>query len=341
MKHLITGGNGFLGTLIAKELLKKGEKVCILDVIDDPDRSQEIEFIHGSVCNQDIVRKAMQGVNIVHHNAALVPLTKSGKEFWNVNVLGSECVAKEAIKSGVDAFIHMSSSAIFGCPNESPITNGTLTQPVEIYGQSKLEGEQRVMSLCNQSKLPLTVIRPRTILGQGRLGIFKILFDWILDNKNIYIIGSGSGLFQFIHAIDLMSFYMITVNTQTPGIYNVGTTTFSSLRNELETLIRIVDSSSKVISLPINVTIKTLSLLDKAGLSPLAPWHYLTYHKPFYFDTTPLTELGWTPQYSNQQMIQESYQWFLDNKNNLNFNQKSVHRRPVKEKLLWLLKKLS
>lgn len=341
MKHLITGGNGFLGNLIAIELLKQGDHVRILDIIDDPDRPKEVEFIKGSVCDDTLVKKAMKDINIVHHNAALVPLTKSGTKFWDVNVLGSHLVVKHAIENKVDAFVHMSSSAIFGCPDQHPITNLTATNPIEIYGRSKLEGEKRVISECLNAKLPLTVIRPRTILGNGRLGIFKILFDWILDNKKIYIIGPGTGLFQFVHAIDLMSFYMLTVTKQTPGIYNVGTTKFSTLRNDLETLISHVNSTSKVISLPEKLTINTLSILDSFNLSPLAPWHYLTYHKPFYFDTSPLTDLGWNPKYSNQAMFQESFDWFLNNKDSLNSMHKSVHRKPVKEKLLWLLKKLS
>jgi len=60
----------------------------------------------------------MRGVDVVHHNVALVPLTKSGGKFWEVNVTGSRIAAEEAVKAGVKGFIHMSSSALFGTLRE-------------------------------------------------------------------------------------------------------------------------------------------------------------------------------------------------------------------------------
>lgn len=341
MKHLITGGAGFLGTLIARELLKKGDSVRVIDPIDDPDMHPDIEYIQGSVLDRKTMQKALKDVNIVHHNAALVPLTKSGKGFWDANVIGSQIAAEEAVKAGVDAFIHMSSSALFGLPDDSPITNNTPTEPIEIYGRSKLEGEKRVIDICKKANLPLTVIRPRTILGEERLGIFKILFDWIIENRNIYIIGSGNHLFQFVHAIDLMSFYMLTIEKQTPGIYNVGCKDYSTLRHDLEELINYAGSTSKVVSLPQKLAIGALKTLDFLHLSPLAPWHYMTYHKEFHFDVQPLMDLGWKPKYSNIDMFKESFDWYKENKDAFNYNSKSTHRSAVKEGMLWLLKKLS
>lgn len=86
MKHLVTGGSGFLGSLIAKELLAKGEHVRIADVWDDPKRPEGLEFVHCDVRDRDSVRAAMRGVDIIHHNAAMVPLTKSSKGFEEVNM---------------------------------------------------------------------------------------------------------------------------------------------------------------------------------------------------------------------------------------------------------------
>ena len=95
-------------------------------------------------------------------------------------------------------------------------------------------------------------------------------------------------------------------------------------------------------SLPAGLTIQALRLLDALGLSPLAPWHYLTYHKPFYFDTSKLQSLGWKPRYSNDEMFRESYDWFIANYDRLVAEKAgSAHRRPVREGLLWFLKKWS
>lgn len=341
MKHLVTGGSGFLGNLIARRLWERGETVKILDIWEDPTRPSDIEFINCDIRDREGVAKAMQGVDIVHHNVALVPLTKSGNKFWEVNVEGSKIAAEEASKAGVKSFIHMSSSALFG-DAKCPITNNTPPKAIEIYGKAKLAGELAVRDVCESTGLPLIVIRPRTILGEGRLGIFQILFEWIQEGKNVYVIGNGNVQFQFVHAHDLMDAYLLALDLGQPGIYNVGTNRFGTLREGLEHLITYAGTSSEVKSLPTGLTIGTLQFLDWIGLSPLAPWHYLTYHKEFYFDVEPLLNLGWKPKYSNDEMFQESYDWFRQNYDKIQAEKAgSAHRRPVKEKLLWLLKQIS
>jgi nucleoside-diphosphate-sugar epimerase len=338
MKHLITGGSGFLGNLIARRLLAAGEQVRILDLWDDPARPPEIEFVHCDVRDAAGVGKALAGIDIVHHNAALVPLTKSGKDFARVNVDGSRIVAEQAA-GRVQAFIHMSSSAVYGSP-ACPITAETPCHPIEIYGRAKLAGELAVREVCEKNGTTLIVIRPRTILAQGRLGIFQILFEWIAAGQKVFVIGSGNAKFQFVHADDLIDAYMLALRLGKPGIYNVGAARFGTLREALGNLICHAHSYSQVRSLPVGPAIQTLRLLDFLGLSPLAPWHYLTYHKPFYFDVDPLLRLGWRPRYSNDDMFSESYDWFVANRHTTG-QSGSPHRRRVREGLLWLLKKIA
>jgi nucleoside-diphosphate-sugar epimerase len=260
-----------------------------------------------------------------------------------VNVDGSRVVAQEAVNAGVSFFIHMSSSALFG-KSESPITDKTPYSPVEIYGRAKMDGELAVIDVCERANLPLLVIRPRTMLGLRRLGIFQILFDWISTNHNIYVIGSGNQRYQFLHAQDLMDAYMLAMRKEKTGIYNVGAKDFGTLREALENLIIYADSVSKVKSLPAALSIAGLQLLDKLSLSPLAPWHYLTYHKPFYFDVSPLLELGWQPKYSNDLMFKESYDWFINNPEEMKRmteGHASPHRSAIKQGILNLVKLLS
>jgi nucleoside-diphosphate-sugar epimerase len=342
MKHLVTGGSGFLGNLIARWLLARGDKVKILDIWEDPTRPREIEFIHCDIRDRDGVARAMRGVDMVHHNVALVPLTKSGKKFWEVNVTGSRIAAEEALQAGVQVFVHMSSSSIFGAPAPGPITAQTPPHPIEIYGRAKLAGELAVQEVFQKGTTPLIVIRPRTILGESRLGIFQILFEWISEGRNVYVIGDGNVKFQFVHAHDLMDAYMLALDLGRPGIYNVGAERFDTLRQGLENLIRYAGSPSRVKGLPEWLSIHSLQLLDVIGMSPLAPWHYLTYSKAFHFDVSPLLKLGWKPKYSNDEMFRESYDWFRDNYDRLAAEKAgSPHRRPVKEKILKILKKLS
>lgn len=342
MKHLVTGGSGFLGNLIARRLLDRGEEVRILDIWEDPSRPSDIEFIDCDIRDRDGVARAMNGIDVVHHNVALVPLTKSGDVFWDVNVEGSRIAAEEAVKAGVDNFVHMSSSALFGIPQALPITDETPPRPVEIYGEGKLAGELAVRRTLDAAGLPLVIIRPRTILGEARLGIFHILFQWIAEDRNVYTIGKGEGGFQFVHAHDLMDAYMMALDVQRPGTYNVGTDRYGSLREALENLIAYAGSRSRVKALPERVSISALQTLDRLNLSPLAPWHYLTYSHPFYFDTTPLHELGWSAKYSNDEMLAETYDWFISHPQDAaGEDTASPHRKAVPQKALGLLKRFS
>jgi nucleoside-diphosphate-sugar epimerase len=341
LRHLITGGSGFLGNLISSYLLKRGESVRVIDIWDYPQRSREIEFVEGSVTDRDAVRRCLKQVDIVHHTAAMVPLTKSVRGFREVNVEGSKIVAEESVQADVRSFIHMSSSAVFGCA-PCPIGQNTPTKPLEAYGQSKLDGEIAVREIAQQHSLPLIIVRPRTILGSDRLGIFQILFEWISENRNVYVLGDGSAKIQFLHATDLIDAYLLVQDNGKPGTYNIGTDRYSSIREDLESLIVHSGKRAKVRSLPVRLAIKSLTVLDKIGLSPLAPWHYLTYAEDFYFDLTPLKNLGWKAKYSNAEMLNESYDYFIAHHDELmSRTAGSAHRKPVKEGILHLLKMIS
>lgn len=341
MRHLVTGGSGFVGNLVARRLRDRGEQVRILDIWEDASRPKDIEYVEGSVLNREAVARAMQTVDVVHHNAALVAQTRAGKRYWDVNVVGARIVAEEAAEAGVQALIHTSSTSVFGIPNDQPITNRTPTKPVEPYGRSKLAGEHVVEEICSKHGIPLITIRPRTTLGAGRLGIFQILFQWIKENRNVYVIGSGNIKFQFIHAHDLMDLYMLALDAGKTGVYNVGTDRFGTLRGDLENLIAYAGSKSTVKSLPEALAINSLRLLYWMRVSPLVPWHYLTYHKACYFDVQPLIDMGWEPRYSNMDMLKESYDWFSANSDLCQGTQGSPHRSPVKQGMLWLIKQVS
>jgi nucleoside-diphosphate-sugar epimerase len=243
--------------------------------------------------------------------------------------------------AGVKMFCHMSSSAIFGSPNKMPITNDTPREPVEIYGRAKLAAEELVLQ-AGREGMRVSSIRPRTIVGTGRLGIFDILFDWIKAGANIYVIGSGNHLFQFVDVDDLCEVSIQSALQEKPGLFNVGTDRFGTLRDDLSALIRHAGTSSKVKSLPVWLAIGGLTALDKLRLSPLGPWHYLTYHKPFYFDIKPtMHALGWKPRYSNIEILIGAYDSFIAREQAESVSGNSFHTQPVKQGILRLLKALS
>jgi nucleoside-diphosphate-sugar epimerase len=322
-------------------LISSGQEVRVLDVWQDPELPKGVHFMKGDVRNADDVKKALKGVRLVHHNAALVPLTKSGKDFWSTNVEGTRIVASCSRKSTVEKMVHLSSSAVYGLPSKLPITETTPHRPVEIYGRSKSAAESVVLEEFSGEEERLVIIRPRTILGEGRLGIFQTLFEWIRQGLPIYTIGDGQIRFQFIHARDLLRAYMKVVEIGGYGSYNVGTENFGTLNEVFYKLIAYAETSSKVVHLPEKVTMLALRSLDFLRISPLAPWHYLTFHKDFYFDLTRIKSTGWTSDYSNDEMFRESYDSFLRLQNSRTQDVwESAHRKSVRLKSLKLLSKV-
>lgn len=337
--HLVTGGSGFLGNLIARRLHAAGQPVRILDLWDDPTRPDGIDFVPADIRDRSSVAAAMRGVSVVHHNVALVPLTKAENDYRSVNIEGSRIAAEEAVRAGVESFIHMSSSAIYGAP-VCPVTEETPTGPLEPYGRAKLEGEQAVLDAASGS-MRVVAVRPRTILGSGRLGIYQILFEWIRQGRRIPIIGDGSNPLQFVHAHDLMDAYLLLLEKGWSGPANIGTDRFGTLQEDLEALIAAAGTASRIVHLPSGPTIASLRALDRARLSPLAAWHYLTYDKPFHFDVTPLLSEGWRPKYSNAEMLIEAYEEYVAGRVGAStIGAPSPHRRPVREGVIGLVRRM-
>jgi nucleoside-diphosphate-sugar epimerase len=341
-KHLVTGSSGFLGSAIVKKLVAQGERVVSLDILEDYKISSISEFHKIDISNStENYKNIFEDVDFVHHNAALVPLTKAGNNFFKTNVQGTKNILKQSIKYGVKHFSHMSSSAIFGKPKKNQSVDYSMYNPTGIYGKSKYLAELEVKKkFNNENKFfkSCSIIRPRPIIGKERLGIFEILFDWVVDNKKIPVIGSGNNCFQFAHVDDLVDVSIETAKKNISGIFNIGTDQYSTLKKDLNKAFKIMGSKSQVVGIPKNLCVPILFILDKLRLSPLSSWHYLSYSWNFKYDLEDtFKRLQWRPKYSNVEMICEAYKWYLDNKKNISSNNSS-HKSSVKQKFLKIVK---
>ena len=154
----------------------------MFDLVDADDRPSDIAFVQGDIRNAARVAEAVAGCDTVYHCVAQVPLAKDKALFRSVNVNGTENLLLAALAAKVRKVIYVSSSAVFGAPKSNPVTEETPPTPGEAYGRAKLAGEKLCRAYAAQG-LDVTIIRPRTIMGHGRLGIFQILFEWIPAGK--------------------------------------------------------------------------------------------------------------------------------------------------------------
>ena len=142
-------------------------------------------------------------------------------------------------------------------------------------------------------------------------------------------------LLQFVHVKDLIDAVMQSAVKRKSGLFNIGTLEYGTLREDLQELITFAGKNCRIISIPVLLAETVLTILDFLHLSPLTPWHYHTFYKSFVFDIKEVqTALNWTPVYSNATAFQESYSWYEKNRSNLKLHNRSIHRMPVKQRLL-------
>ncbi|MDQ3107918.1 MAG: NAD-dependent epimerase/dehydratase family protein, partial [Actinomycetota bacterium] len=310
---LVTGGAGYFGTILVDRALARGDSVRILDINPPAARTEgaDVDEVIADVRDRDAVQRACEGIDVVLHNVAQVPLAKDRELFESVNVLGTANMLLAARDAGVAKVVHTSSSAIFGIPEHNPVTEDTVPRPLEAYGRAKAEAE----ALCREAAaagLDVTIVRPRTILGHGRLGIMAILFEFVAEGAPLYVLGRGDNRYQFVHADDLADAVLLAADRPGPATYNIGATEFGTMREVLEGLARHAGTGSRVRSLPVAPARLAMQAVSRLGQAPFAPYHWLLYSESLWFDTTRAeTELGWKPTRSNTSALIESYDWFL------------------------------
>ncbi|GAB7141194.1 NAD-dependent epimerase/dehydratase family protein [Deferribacterales bacterium RsTz2092] len=345
MKILVTGGSGYFGSCLIKKLTKRGSfQIASLDLSDADDRPQAVEFFRADIRDLDAVSKACIGVDIVLHNVAQVPLANNSQLFESVNVGGVETLLKACLENKVKKVVYTSSSAVFGVPQNLPITETTPTLPKESYGATKLAAE-KVCAEYIQKGLDISIVRPRTILGgNGRLGIFQILFEWVSEGRHIPMFGDGSYPYQFVHSDDLAEVCIRAGERAGSSIYNCGAERYGTMRDILQALCDHAKTGAKPRSIPMAPAALAMKIINRLGLSPLTDWHWLSYGIPYYFDTSKIrTELGYTAKYSNDEMICESYDWYIANRDRIHYigEGASTHRSAVKQGILNLIKWMS
>ncbi len=339
---LVTGGTGFLGIALVRRLVEDGYHPRVLDLNgpNDPELERSIEFIKGDVRDAQIMAMACHDVDTVFHLAAAVLPTRGKRAYESINFGGVHNMLQASLDNQVQQVVHISTSAVYGVPRQLPVAEESAFKPMGYYGNAKFRGEQEIRRYRERG-LRVCILRPRTIIGTERLGIFHILFDWIKAGKRIPVIGSGNNIFQFVSARDVVEASLLAGKAESNDEFNIGAEEFSTVRADLEALVNHAGSGSRVVSIPAPLVKASLQILDLVRLSPLMDWQYKVADKPFYFDITKAKKLlGWRPLDSNIRMFTDSYDWYIDNFRDSVSAYGSTHRQAVRQRALRLLRSI-
>jgi nucleoside-diphosphate-sugar epimerase len=308
-RALITGGSGCLGRALVQKLIERNVAVRLFDL--RPLAEDRVESVIGDITDEEKIATAMRDVDVVFNLAALQPASRAGGQFWRVNVGGTQTVLRAAAEAGVEHVVHLSSSIVYGVPRGRPLRESDALRPIGEYGRSKVEAEERCAQARSQ-RMSVSIIRPRVIMGPGRLGLFYILFEWIRRGKRTYMIGSGRNRFQMVYSLDLAEATILAAERRINEVLNVGSDDVPRVEELLGGLIRHAGTAARLQSLPAAPARVALRIMDRLGMGPLSAEHYLFADKDFVLDTSRAKALlDWRPSRGDLAAMQSAYDFFI------------------------------
>jgi len=342
-KILITGGCGFLGVHLARQLLKGGYDVTLFDIakLDAKDLIGKVRYIKGDVRNKKSIENALRNQDYVVHAAAALPILREKKIIFDVNINGTKNVLDSALQNKVKRLVFISSTAVYGIPRHLPETETNPLDPIGYYGESKVAGEKLCLEYFKKG-LSVNILRPKSFLGPERLGVFELWFEAIYRDRGVFILGNGNNKYQLLAVSDVVDAIIKAMESKIDGeIFNIGAREFQTWNKDLGSVINYAKSKSKIIKLPTLPSQIILSLLEKLNLSPIAAWHYKTMPVDSYISIKKAEKLlKWKPKKSNEELLIESYDWYKKHRNEIINKIGMTHRVGWNFKLLNLIKNI-
>jgi len=341
---LITGGSGFFGGLLKRNLLGQGWHCVNLDLVQDTDVHPHLLSIKGDIRDRTLLDTLFRNhhFDAVFHCAAVLAHGSPDKNFlWTSNVDGTRNVAEAAARHGVPSMVYLSSNCLWGESMGRRITEADLPHPIELYGRSKWEGEKALEPF--RDRLHITTIRCPTIMDAERLGLLAILFEFIADGKKVWVVGKGDNRYQFIYAGDLVTACLSSLSLTSSETFHIGSDDVKSLRDVYDYVVKKAGTGARIASLPKFLTLLGMRIAYWLGCSPLGPYHYKMIAESFEFDTGKIKRmLSWHPTLRNEEMLWKAYEYFATHREELKHRENaSAHRQPAKMGIIRLLKWIS
>jgi nucleoside-diphosphate-sugar epimerase len=343
-KVLITGGAGFFGELLKKELLNAGYICVSIDLEKDTCDHNNLKAIQGDIRNISLLDTICRETKFdaVYHCAAILAHAIKDKNFlWTSNVDGTRNVAEIAKKHSIPQVIFTSSNCLWAENFGRPVREDDAPRPVEIYGRSKWEGEKILEEY--KDCFNAVIFRCPTIMDEGRLGLLAILFEFIDEGRKVWVVGGGDNVYQFIYAKDLINACIKALDYKRTRILNIGSDNVKPFRDVYNYVIDKAQTGARVASLPRRLTIFGMELAHKLKISPLGPYQYKMIAEDFVFDTTRIkNELNWRPTLTNEEMLFKAYKYYHENIQDIkNRKDVSAHKQAAPMGIIRLLKWIS
>lgn len=256
MKLLVTGGAGYIGSIVARDLIAEGHEVVVLDNLREGHRDavpSSAELVVEDLLDHEAVADRLNdGFDGVLHFAALALVGESVRypeRYWRTNVAGTLNLLEAMVAAEVSRLVFSSTCAVYGQPDEVPIAETAPPRPINAYGASKLAVDQMIGQFCTAHGLGAVSLRYFNVAGaSGELGedhhpethlIPNILRAALGRNPSVEIYGTdystpdGTAIRDYIHIDDLSVAHLLALEATRPGehqIFNLGNGSGFSVR---------------------------------------------------------------------------------------------------------------
>jgi 2-alkyl-3-oxoalkanoate reductase len=309
----VTGSSGVLGSRLVGRLLEHGCEVHGVDICAAPPAPGLVQHT-GDVRDPAVVGGAISAVDAVVHCAAALP-SHAAAQIRSVIVDGTATVLAAAAAARVDRAVHISSTAVYGLPRDVPTGEDHPAEPVDPYSAAKAAAEE-VAQRHRDAGRCLSVLRPKTFLGPGRMGLFAMLFQWADEGRNFPVLGRGDVRIQMLGLDDLVDAVLTTLTAPASvanDTYNIGAARFGTLREDFQSVLDAAGHGRRVVSIPAQPALGVLRLLERTRLSPVYGRLLSKLQADSYVDISKARrQLGFTPALSNQDAIGLTYRWWRD-----------------------------
>ncbi|MDK2971450.1 MAG: UDP-glucose 4-epimerase [Candidatus Sumerlaeota bacterium] len=255
---LITGGAGFIGSHLARAWVARGARVVVLDSLRTGHRANlagvDCQFVEGSVEDAALVRRCAEGIDVIHHLAALVSVPESMEKpalTEAINVLGTLNVLEAARAARVGKVVFSSTSAVYGMIDRPMHAETDLPAPASPYAITKLAGEHYMHLYAEAFGVPTICFRYFNVYGPRQdpkspyAAAVAIFADLARAGKPLRVYDDGEQTRDFVHVNDVVAANLLGAETGS-GVFNVACGTRITVNDLARKIIATAGSSSQI-----------------------------------------------------------------------------------------------
>ncbi len=320
---LVTGADGFIGSHLTEELVKKGAKVKALSQynsfnnwgwLEQVSCLNDIEVLSGDIRDPHYCKHITKGVDVVFHLAALIAIPYSyiaPTSYVDTNVTGTLNICQAALDNGCERIIHTSTSEVYGTAQYVPIDEKHPLQPQSPYSASKIGADNMAMSFFNAFDLPLTIARPFNTYGprQSARAVIPTIISQIANSTKEIKVGDLSPTRDFNYVLDTCTgFIALAESDKTVGeTFNIGSNFEISIQDTFELIKKIMQSDVDFVVDPQRI---------RPGKSEV---------QRLWCNNSKINELtGFKPDFTIEAGLKETIDWFI-NKENLKHYKSNIY----------------